>query len=167
MIDENPPSPPKRRAPRGVGRPIQIQERDLDILYSLSVDRYLTVPAIEWLHYPHWRERYKRYLDQQQTNQALIYRPTNEVYRRLLALRSGEALFDSDWWSDAAPRRPPQSAAARPLDRRRAAGLGLLVWLGVLAPWDISYVLHSWYAAVYSFMRRQASAGASTEEHQR
>jgi hypothetical protein len=63
MIDENQPIPPKRRGPRGVGRPIQIQERDLDILYSLSVGRYLTVPAIEWLHYPGWRERYKAYLD--------------------------------------------------------------------------------------------------------
>ncbi len=91
MIDENSPSSPKRRGPRGVGRPIQIQERDLDILYSLSVGRYLTAPAIEWLHYPRWRERYKRYLDQQQSDESLIYRPTNEVYRRLVAMRAGEA----------------------------------------------------------------------------
>ena len=91
MIDENSPSSPKRRGPRGVGRPIQIQERDLDILYSLSVGRYLTAPAIEWLHYPRWRERYKRHLDQQQADESLIYRPTNEVYRRLIAMRAGEA----------------------------------------------------------------------------
>jgi Replication-relaxation len=90
MIDENSPIPPKRRGPRGVGRPIQIQERDLDILYSLSVGRYLTAPAIEWLHYPGWRERYKRYLDRQQTDTSLIYRPTNEVYRRLVAMRAAE-----------------------------------------------------------------------------
>ena len=90
MIDENPLIPPKRRGPRGVGRPIQIQERDLDILYSLSVGRYLTVPAIEWLHYPGWRERYKAHLERHKTDETLCYRPLNHVYRRLVALRTGE-----------------------------------------------------------------------------
>src|SRR5262245_27943120 len=75
MIDENPPSAPKRRGPRGIGRAIQIQERDLDILYSLSVGRYLTAPAIEWLHYPGWRERYKAYLERQKKDESLVYRP--------------------------------------------------------------------------------------------
>lgn len=91
MLDENPPSTPKRRGPRGVGRPIQIQERDLAILYSLSVGRYLTALAIEWLHYPGWRERYKAYLERQKIDDSLIYRPLNHVYRRLVALRTGDA----------------------------------------------------------------------------
>lgn len=91
MIDQNPPIPPKRRKPRGAGRPIQLQERDLAILYSLSVGRYLTAPAIEWLHYPGWRERYKAYLERQKVDEALHYRPLNHVYRRLIALRAGEA----------------------------------------------------------------------------
>jgi len=90
MIDENPPIQPKRRSSRGASRPIQIQERDLAILYSLSVGRYLTVPAIEWLHYPTWRERYKVFLERQKTDEALFYRPLNHVYRRLIALRAGE-----------------------------------------------------------------------------
>jgi hypothetical protein len=90
MIDENQPIPPKRRGPRGVGRPIQIQERDLAILESLSVGRYLTAAAIEWLHYPGWRERYKAYLERQKTDESLFYRPLNHVYRRLVALRAGE-----------------------------------------------------------------------------
>jgi hypothetical protein len=90
MIDENPPIQPKRRSPHGAGRPIQIQERDLAILYSLSVGRYLTAPAIEWLHYPTWRERYKVFLERQKTDEALFYRPLNHVYRRLIALRAGE-----------------------------------------------------------------------------
>jgi hypothetical protein len=91
MIDENPPIQPKRRSPRGASRPIQIQERDLASLYSLSVGRYLTAPAIEWLHYPGWRERYKAYLERQKTDESLFYRPLNHVYRRLIALRAGEA----------------------------------------------------------------------------
>src|SRR5258705_8630799 len=91
MIDENPSDLPKRRAPRGVGRPIQIQERDLAILASLSVGRYLTAAAIEWLHYPGWRERYKAYLERQKADESLCYRPLNHVYRRLVALRAGDA----------------------------------------------------------------------------
>ncbi len=59
MTIEEQAQPAKRRHPRGVARPIRLQERDLDILHSLSVGRYLTVPAIEWLHWPGWRERYK------------------------------------------------------------------------------------------------------------
>src|SRR5262245_16034087 len=91
MTDEHPPSSPKRRGPRGLGRPIQIQERDLDILYSLSVGRYLTAPAIEWLHYPTWRQRYRACLERQKTDAPLVYRPLNHVYRRLIGLRSGDA----------------------------------------------------------------------------
>lgn len=89
MSDETPPTSPKRRRPRGVGRPIQIQERDLALLESLSSGRYLTAAALEWLHYPSWRTRYKRFLDQQQADPTLIYRPTNEVYRRLVSMRAG------------------------------------------------------------------------------
>lgn len=91
MSDDTIPTPPKRRAPRGVGRPILIQERDLAILESLSVGRYLTAAALEWLHYPGWRARYKRYLEQQQVDPTLSYRPTNEVYRRLVSMRASEA----------------------------------------------------------------------------
>jgi Replication-relaxation len=91
MSDENPPIPQKRRGSRGVGRPIQLQERDLDILYSLSVGRYLTVLAIEWLHYPGWRERYKAHIERQRTDEALCYRPLNHIYRRLVAMRAGES----------------------------------------------------------------------------
>src|SRR4051812_36234280 len=33
---------------------IRLQERDLDVLLSLSIARYLSVCAIEWLHYNDW-----------------------------------------------------------------------------------------------------------------
>jgi hypothetical protein len=91
MIDQNPPIPPRRRRQRGASRPIQLQERDLAILYSLSVGRYLTAPAIEWLHYPGWRERYKAYLERQKIDESLSYRSLNHVYRRLVALQAGDA----------------------------------------------------------------------------
>ena len=34
---------------------IRLQSRDLDILHSLGVGRYLTIQALEWLHIPSWR----------------------------------------------------------------------------------------------------------------
>jgi hypothetical protein len=88
-IDEQP-APPKARHPRGVARPIRLQERDLDILHSLSVGRYLTAPAIEWLHFPGWRERYKAYLEQRKTDPTASFYPKSDVYRRLVALRAGD-----------------------------------------------------------------------------
>jgi hypothetical protein len=90
VIDEQSPQPVKRRHPRGVARPIRLQERDLDILLSLSVGRYLTVPAIEWLHWPGWRERYKVYLEQRKASPAAIFYPKPAVYTRLVALRAGD-----------------------------------------------------------------------------
>jgi hypothetical protein len=85
------PVPPRSRHPRGTPVPIRIQERDLDILFSLSVGRYLTAPAIEWLHYPGWRERFKAYLERRKTDSTAVYYPKSDVYRRLVALRTGEA----------------------------------------------------------------------------
>jgi len=88
-IDEQSP-PAKRRHPRGVAVPIRLQARDLDILFSLSVGRYLTAPAIEWLHFPGWRERYKAYLEQRKTDPTAAFYPKSDVYRRLVALRAGD-----------------------------------------------------------------------------
>src|SRR5687767_6607534 len=91
MIDEHASPPAKPRHPRGVGRPIRLQEQDLEVLRSLSEGRYLTVPAIEWLHWPSWRERYKVYLDKRKTNPAATFFPASDVYSRLVALRAGDA----------------------------------------------------------------------------
>jgi hypothetical protein len=83
-------SPAKRRHPRGVAVPIRLQDRDLDILFSLSEGRYLTAPAIEWLHFPGWRDRYKVYLEQRKTNPTAAFYPKSDVYRCLVALRGGD-----------------------------------------------------------------------------
>jgi hypothetical protein len=70
--------------------PIRLQERDLDILFSLSMGRYLTVPTIEWLHFPGWRERYKAYLEKRKTDSDAAFYPKSDVYRRLVALRASD-----------------------------------------------------------------------------
>ena len=88
-IDEHPRAA-KRRHPRGVAVPIRLQARDLDILVSLSEGRYLTAPAIEWLHFPGWRERYKAHLEQRKTDPTATFYPKSDVYRRLVALRGGD-----------------------------------------------------------------------------
>jgi DNA-binding PadR family transcriptional regulator len=65
--------------------PIRLQERDLDMLHSLSIGRYLTVQALEWLHFPTWRERWRRH----QLGGNGAYYPLPNVYRRLEGLRAG------------------------------------------------------------------------------
>jgi Replication-relaxation len=83
-------------------KPIRLQERDLDICVSLSIARYLSVLAIEWLHYNEWegkrkgetikggwRERYKAYLDQRKADPSAVYYPAPNIYHRLAALRAG------------------------------------------------------------------------------
>lgn len=72
----------------GQPRAIRLQERDLDVFASLSVARYLTVEGIEWLHYPTWRERYKRYVAQRETDLNVVYSPAANIYHRLVALRA-------------------------------------------------------------------------------
>ena len=60
------PQPQQRQRSRQV-KPIRLQERDLDVFVSLSIARYLSVYAIEWLHFNGWRgtggwrERYKAF----------------------------------------------------------------------------------------------------------
>lgn len=81
-------TPQKRTRSRQV-HPIRLQERDLDIFASLSIGRYLSVPAIEWLHYPSWRDRYKIYLAQRTPGSAAVFYPAPNIYHRLVALRSG------------------------------------------------------------------------------
>jgi hypothetical protein len=91
MMSEHPPEQPqseKRQRSRQV-KPIRLQERDLDMFVSLSIGRYLSVPAIEWLHYPCWRERYKVYLEQRKTDSSAVFYPAPNIYHRLVALRVG------------------------------------------------------------------------------
>jgi hypothetical protein len=89
-LDEQP-LQAKRQQSRGAGRTIRLQERDLDVFRSLSEGRYLTVSAIEWLHWPTWRERYRVYLEQRKSDPSLTFFSAPDIYRRLMAMRAGEA----------------------------------------------------------------------------
>lgn len=75
----------RRKKPR-IPRPIRLQPRDLDMLHTLAVARLLTVTELEWLHFPDWRTRYKRYLIQQRSDSSVRYRVISHLYHRLDAL---------------------------------------------------------------------------------
>src|SRR5215213_7476141 len=69
-------------------KPICLQPRDLAMLHSLGVGRYLTAVALEWLHFPSWRERYKAHYARQQQGATDAYYPLPNVYQRLRGLQA-------------------------------------------------------------------------------
>ena len=71
---------------------IRLQPRDLDMLHSLGVARFLTVQALEWLHYPSWRENWTKH--QQQPTPKRSYYPAPNLYRRLEGMRGGGYLVN-------------------------------------------------------------------------
>lgn len=64
-------------------RPGIVTPRDVAMLRSLSVARYLTAEALEWLHVPTWRARWDRH---QAATPPRPYYPMPHLYRRLLML---------------------------------------------------------------------------------
>lgn len=60
----------------------RIQPRDLAMLASLAKGRFLLAEALEWLHFPSWRQRYRA-----QVARQLPYAPSPHVYERLAGLR--------------------------------------------------------------------------------
>ena len=65
-------------------RTIQLQPRDLGMLASISTGRMLTAEALEWLHFPSWRRRFRAY--QEAHGNADGYAPAPDLYRRLAAM---------------------------------------------------------------------------------
>jgi hypothetical protein len=71
-------------------RPLLLQERDLDMLYSIAEGHYLTVPSLEWLHFASWRRRYRAAGARATDPAAWPYQPSSNLYRRIAGLwRSG------------------------------------------------------------------------------
>jgi hypothetical protein len=66
---------------------ITLMTRDLDIFWSLYEARYLTIEAIEWLHFPQWRERYAQWQAAQAAGATKPYIPTTQAYTRLRLLQ--------------------------------------------------------------------------------
>jgi hypothetical protein len=71
-------------------RPFQVTRRDLEMLASIVVARYLTAEALEWLHFPTWRDRWKA---AQAAGKADVYRPAPHLYRRLTHLVEAGLLY--------------------------------------------------------------------------
>jgi hypothetical protein len=68
-----------------------LQERDLDMLGSLAVARLLTAEALEWLHVPSWRARYRHWAERGDEH-ASPYQPSSNLYRRLRGLCASRAI---------------------------------------------------------------------------
>jgi hypothetical protein len=73
---------PKRRSPKPQP-PFLLTARDLDLLESVSAARYLAIDALEWLHFPLWRERYAAWQAQGGDSR---YMASSHAYRRMRAL---------------------------------------------------------------------------------
>jgi hypothetical protein len=73
-------------------RGIVITERDLALFESLSTARYLTVEALEWLHFPGWADRYQRHLEALKSNPQARYQPSSLLYSRLRRLHEAELI---------------------------------------------------------------------------
>lgn len=75
--------------------PIRLQPRDLDMLESLGIARFLTVQALEWLHYPTWREAWTRHQEAQREGASKrAYYPLPNLYRRLEGLAGGRLVVN-------------------------------------------------------------------------
>jgi hypothetical protein len=66
--------------------------RDFALLRSLEAARYLTAPAIEWLHWPSWQERWQRWAAQPAEDRP-AYRPSTRLYARLHQLEAQQLLY--------------------------------------------------------------------------
>ena len=67
---------------------IRLQARDLDMLHSLGIARYLSVQGLEWLHVPTWRARWEAHRQNGEAGKRGYY-PLPNLYRRLEGLRGG------------------------------------------------------------------------------
>lgn len=65
---------------------IRLTERDIAIFESLSTARFLTAEAIEWLHFPEWKERYRRWAQDTEPDKK-PYAISGRLYGRLKAFR--------------------------------------------------------------------------------
>lgn len=84
-------APPRLRKTRNT---LYLQPRDVEMLQSVETARYLTIPTLEWLHFPQWRVRYERHIAEIGT--AWTYKPDSNLYHRLKLLAEGGMLHRID-----------------------------------------------------------------------
>ena len=66
--------------PATFSRRFSLTTRDVEMLESIATARYITAEALEWLHFPTWRTRWKA---AKAAGKAESYRPAPHLYRRL------------------------------------------------------------------------------------
>ncbi|HEY0606144.1 MAG TPA: replication-relaxation family protein [Herpetosiphonaceae bacterium] len=69
-------------------RALRITDRDLAILQSLADARYLTIEALEWLHFPHRRGAWEAAYQAQQ-----LYKPTSLLYNRMKRMHEAKLVL--------------------------------------------------------------------------
>lgn len=67
---------------------LRITDRDLAILQSLATARYLTIEALEWLHFPHRRTAWEAAYQTQQP-----YKPTSLLYNRMKRMHEAKLVL--------------------------------------------------------------------------
>lgn len=70
------------KAQHGSAR-LVITPRDLEMLRSLQQARFLTVEALEWLHFPTWRKRYAQWQEARGQGGTRPYIASAQLYSRL------------------------------------------------------------------------------------
>jgi hypothetical protein len=71
-------------------RRFYLTPRDVQMLASINVGRYMTAQGLEWLHWPTWRTRWRA---AQAAGTSENYRPAPHLYRRLNHLVDYEILY--------------------------------------------------------------------------
>jgi hypothetical protein len=71
-------------------RRFYLTPRDVEMLASINIARYITPQALEWLHFPTWRDRWAA---AQAAGTPEAYRPAPHLYRRLSHLVDHEIVY--------------------------------------------------------------------------
>lgn len=69
-------------------RSLRLTDRDLAILRSLAEARYLTIEALEWVHFPHRRTAWEAAYQAQQ-----LYKPTSLLYNRMKRMHEAKLVL--------------------------------------------------------------------------
>lgn len=67
-----------------------ITPRDLQMLASLNAARFLTVEALEWLHFPTWCDRYAKWQVKAARGTTRHYMPSAQLYSRLRRMEAAK-----------------------------------------------------------------------------
>lgn len=70
-----------------------LMRRDLEMFRSLAEARFLSVEALEWLHFPFWRGRYVQWQQRQAAGCDKPYIPSAQLYSRLRRMEAAKLVW--------------------------------------------------------------------------